>query len=734
MRTQTSVLQPDPKSQHRLRKQEGLTDVPGGMPCEHTFLLNCLLSYMTDATSFEDLRGLDLSKDRLTILERFEKEGFGFISKILPKYSDWFRECVQKGCLSPNPNFKKYRSSSRVYPYPAFLQGLVTILFDGETGSIRPEPVTDEDRQTRRKAFTVISTICNSFGKKYEVPLSDEKKDLQVRGLIAYDRTTFNCQGVLNLSPHYQRVAARARALLARVLEQGKYDPWSHGLAHGTGAVAIPKEPHEKYTAFPGLPLSLQALFARDPDLRSYSRWFESSNPSDERNLESYSFHVGGISRLEMVPKDSLKLRTICCEPVENMIGQQGLRMSLYEMVESHPLTRGYVNFTNQEINRMLARNSSASEAHATLDLSSASDSVTKWHIDMMWPAWFSSWLYAVRSRYTMATVKQFKSGKCESKVDVVFEPNMFAPMGSAVCFPVEALTFWALCKANIEEVKVTQPEFAHCNSDVWVYGDDIILPSELFESTSLMLKQFGMKVNLKKSFYAGPFRESCGFDALYGVDVSPVTRLKSRVPFAGLGTPPDEFCTQVVSWVEYANRFESAGCFQTADRIRRMLNHQIPSSRSYPHLCEELDPGFLYFLDYNSGMTYLQFIESSPTIEEEPTRFYDYRPCFPYEKWNDHPHRLQGELFWTERPYYYGYSRRLWVTESKSYDADLSSDLRYVRYMLERGTSGGTERGATWNTHGIRPVGQASSSGLPGNWFTAKDGFRIVRKRVILT
>jgi hypothetical protein len=48
-----------------------------------------------------------------------------------------------------------------------------------------------------------------------------------------------------------------------------------------------------------------------------------------------------------------------------------------------------------------------------------------------------------------MANVKQFNGGNCVGEVYVVFEPNMYAPMGSAICFPVEALSFWALCKAH---------------------------------------------------------------------------------------------------------------------------------------------------------------------------------------------------------------------------------------------------------------------------------------------
>jgi hypothetical protein len=69
----------------------------------------------------------------------------------------------------------------------------------------------------------------------------------------------------------------------------------------------------------------------------------------------------------------------------------------------------------------------------------------------------------------------------------------------------------------------------------VYVYGDDIIVPSEWYHLAVEGLTLSGFAVNDAKSFYRGPFRESCGGDYLNGKDVVPV---RLRLTNAVLPTP----------------------------------------------------------------------------------------------------------------------------------------------------------------------------------------------------
>jgi len=74
--------------------------------------------------------------------------------------------------------------------------------------------------------------------------------------------------------------------------------------------------------------------------------------------------------------------------------------------------------------------------------------------------------------------------------------------MGNGFTFPLETLIFWALTRAV-------------CGSTATVsaYGDDIICPSDRAEDVIAVLTEVGFSVNLEKSFWNGPFRESCGSD-----------------------------------------------------------------------------------------------------------------------------------------------------------------------------------------------------------------------------
>jgi hypothetical protein len=58
--------------------------------------------------------------------------------------------------------------------------------------------------------------------------------------------------------------------------------------------------------------------------------------------------------------------------------------------------------------------------------------------------------------------------------------------------------------------------------SQVYVYGDDIVIPSHNFELVCTYLARFGMILNTEKSYSESYFRESCGCHAYKGFDVTP--------------------------------------------------------------------------------------------------------------------------------------------------------------------------------------------------------------------
>jgi hypothetical protein len=78
-------------------------------------------------------------------------------------------------------------------------------------------------------------------------------------------------------------------------------------------------------------------------------------------------------------------------------------------------------------------------------------------------------------------------------------------------------------------------------DTGVYVYGDDIIVPSLFYEEAVNGLQRIGLIVNLSKSFADGPFRESCGGEYYNGIDVTPVrVRKFIRSQGSGLATNAD--------------------------------------------------------------------------------------------------------------------------------------------------------------------------------------------------
>jgi len=211
-------------------------------------------------------------------------------------------------------------------------------------------------------------------------------------------------------------------------------------------------------------------------------------------------------ARVCLVPKDSRGPRVISCEPAEMMFIQQGIMRLLYQTLETHKLTSGQINFLDQTVNRSLALAGSKDQSLATLDLSDASDRVSLELVRRVFPArWFKA-LEACRSEETM-----LPNGE-------IVKLNKFAPMGSSCCFPVEALCFWACAQAAQRILgRLRYPP------KVYVYGDDIVCDVNSFDAITRGLESIGLKVNVNKSYWRGPFRESCGGDYHNGMDVTPI-------------------------------------------------------------------------------------------------------------------------------------------------------------------------------------------------------------------
>jgi hypothetical protein len=203
-------------------------------------------------------------------------------------------------------------------------------------------------------------------------------------------------------------------------------------------------------------------------------------------------------SRVVTVPKSAKTDRVICIEPDLNVLIQLGIGRSIRTRLRRV----GLLYPDAQQRNAAAAEEGSITGSLATVDLSSASDTISKELVRCLMP---SDWLQALEQARSPVALFEGRSIPLEK----------FSAMGNGYTFELETLIFWAIAKSVVEH----HPEW---NQRVLVYGDDIILDSQAVNLLSEVFDEVGFTMNPKKTFSNGPFRESCGKHYFRGVDVTP--------------------------------------------------------------------------------------------------------------------------------------------------------------------------------------------------------------------
>ncbi len=222
--------------------------------------------------------------------------------------------------------------------------------------------------------------------------------------------------------------------------------------------------------------------------------------------LAARGFDIVRGSRLSFVPKTSEISRTICTEPILNMLFQKGIGAVLEGRIRQ---TIGISLKHQPDKNRALARLGSKDGRYGTIDLSSASDSMSLGLVREMFPRHVVSLLELTRCQVTTLP------GGAE------VELHMVSSMGNAYTFPLQTLLFSSLVYGAYRAHSI-QMEYPRQQSlgNFAVYGDDIIVVREAYDLVCRLLSLCGFSVNVDKSFNQGLFRESCGHDYYDGHNV----------------------------------------------------------------------------------------------------------------------------------------------------------------------------------------------------------------------
>jgi hypothetical protein len=263
------------------------------------------------------------------------------------------------------------------------------------------------------------------------------------------------------------------------------------------------------------------------------------------------------------VPKTQVTPRIIAEEPSYMQYLQQGVNAVIKQEIDRSYLF-DLISTMHQEPNQHLAYVGSLTGSLATLDLSEASDRVPLALVEKLF-AGFPHLLDAVlATRSTTALVPGHG----------VIPLAKFASMGSAMCFPVEVMVFFIIALIGFEQANNTrftrQEHVRALVGQVRVYGDDIIVPTDIADSVVKALESFGSKVNTSKSFWTGRFRESCGKEFFGGDDVS-IVRFRREIPLSRKNV------SEVVSLVSFRNQLYLAGYWRTVKLVDEYICTLIP-------------------------------------------------------------------------------------------------------------------------------------------------------------
>lgn len=461
--------------------------------------------------------------DKNTVKTRFQAEGLAFATLTLPKLSAGLFLYFETGRVC-YPSFQLKKGTG----HPVFLSGLFRLAY--RVGEWQVEAI---------RAIYQISVIFKKLKGPY--PVSVLRKQL-----ADFVQADSELESIDWFSESRIDILEQARAEVRQLFAGFNLDNAMVKPKPGPGATNDPVAKHLRFRP--------HVLYTQIDKVMPYVDFFNVHMWDVVGQTALYQrLYKRAVkaprARFKFVHKVVGKARGICIEQNEMQYMQQAIKRALYDWIQKHPLTRGKINFDDQSRNAELALLASLDRLMATIDMSEASDRVARELV---------SWLFQD------TVIHDVLMGLSTKWIDLpkglgdqpAIKTSKYAPMGSGLCFPVMSVVHWALVRAIIA---CSMHDDAHMK-EVYVYGDDIIIPAEVTEAVYDYLPQFGMKVNTTKSYYRSYFRESCGVHAYNGVDITPIF-IKNL--------PVSSSFQATMSCIDSEYQFEKAGYLGVANLLR---------------------------------------------------------------------------------------------------------------------------------------------------------------------
>ncbi len=485
------------------------------------------------------------SHDWKTIVRREKDEGLSFLTITLPSFCD----DLQKGLAAEKVDSTLFVGYAKNGCLPRFLSGFTSQIFDPKSGVLVDEPSIEAIQSLRQLTL---------FYGKLNLKCSDARIKAAFEKFIDCEKQV-KLYDDLRTETDYSDFARISSILFGDVFSYVDRKVYEGDIIpkHGPGKTADRLDGNAKYN---------QTVWTER--LETYFPHMENLFPSVSHFLNGPEIDLldPGAEvpvKVTAVPKTLKTPRIIAIEPTCMQYMQQGLMEVIVERIESSDSLSHFIGFSDQMPNQQMARDGSLSGELATLDLSEASDRVSNQlvrELTCYWP-------------HLKDAVESTRSRRADVPGYGVQRLAKFASMGSALCFPMEAMVFLTIIFLGIsKELKtpVTRKLIKEFEGRVRVYGDDIIVPVEYVRSVVSELHAFGLVVNTSKSFWTGKFRESCGKEYYDGNDVS-VVKCRRMLPSRRRDV------LALVSLCSLRNQLYWAGLWRTCAYIDARIGELIP-------------------------------------------------------------------------------------------------------------------------------------------------------------
>jgi len=485
------------------------------------------------------------TNDGKTVIGRCKHEGLSFLTITLPTFGKDLQKGLDQGYVDRN----LFQGFSWKGGLPKFLSGFLGLVFDRSSGVLLDVPNTH--------AILAVRQLTLMFGK-ISLPCSDTRVADAFTQYIQCEKEMANLDN--EWSSHELDSFRRVSMLLFRdaftEVDRKVYDG-NLLPKHGPGSTADGLRGNAKF-AQRSWPSRLEKYFPSGEYLFPSWRFYQEDEvhflePDAEMPVKVIS-----------VPKTLKTPRIIAMEPTAVQYAQQGLYAAIRESVEGVNYLYRFLGFDDQTPNQRLAKEGSLKGNLATLDLSEASDRVSNQLVREL----------AHHFPHLREGLDATRSRKADVPGHGVIRLSKFASMGSALCFPIEAMVFLTIIFMGIERdlrTSLDRRTVKRYVDRVRVYGDDIIVPVEHVHTVIELLETFGFLVNSGKSFWTGKFRESCGKEYYDGKDVS-IVRVRRMFPVSR------QNAQEVISLVEFRNQLYQAGRRSTVEwldgRIQEVIDY----------------------------------------------------------------------------------------------------------------------------------------------------------------